>query len=66
MAQANTKYDAMLRRRSTRKGREKGCHLYIPAEELRKAGVDPDGPPPYFRTWGRGRGSIMVRLYREP
>jgi hypothetical protein len=64
--QANSKYDAMARRRAQRRGRERGCWVYVPAEELRKAGHDPAGPPPFYRTWGSARGGVMVRLYREP
>ena len=59
------RYDAAARRRSQRRGRERGCHIYIPAEELVKAGIDPAGPPPAYRTWGTSRGGVMVRLYRE-
>jgi len=59
------KYDAAARRRAQRRGRERGCSVYIPAEELVKAGIDPDGPVPFYRTWGTSRGGVMVRLYRE-
>lgn len=59
------RYDSGERRRSKRTGRERGCWLYIPAEELAKAGVDLDGPPPLYRTWGRPRGSLVVRLYKD-
>jgi hypothetical protein len=60
------RYDAMLRRRATRKQRERGCSVYIASEELVKAGIDPDGPTPWYRVWGAGRGSVLVRLYLEP
>ena len=63
---ANGRYDAGRRRRAKRDGREKGCRVYIPAEELAKAGFDPDGPEPYYRVWGTQRGGVFVRLYREP
>lgn len=59
-------YDYALRRKSRRQGRQKGCTVDIPAAELVAAGIDPDGPPPYYRVWGSPRGSILVRLYREP
>lgn len=59
------KYDHAARRRSQRRGRERGCSVYIPAEELAKAGIDPDGPAPFYRTWGTSRGGVMVRLYKE-
>jgi hypothetical protein len=64
--QTNTKYDAGARRMAQRRGRERGCWLYVPAEELRKAGVDPMGAPPLYRTWGTARGGVMVRLYPQP
>lgn len=64
------RYDALARRQATRKQRERGCSVYIPAEELAKAGIDPDGPAPFYRTWGYRRGpnsaSVIVALYREP
>lgn len=63
--QANTKYDSGARRRAQRRGRERGCWVYVPAEELLKAGHDPAGAPPFYRTWGSARGSVLVRLYRE-
>jgi hypothetical protein len=63
------KYDAMARRQSTRAGRQRGCYIYIPSEELRNAGVDVDGPPPFYRTRGYQRSasgrSVIVELYTE-
>lgn len=59
------RYDHGLRRRAQRHGREKGCRVNIPAEELAKAGFDPDGPLPFYRVWGTKRGGVYVRLYRE-
>lgn len=58
-------YDAAHRRRSKRTGAERGCWVFIPADELRRAGIDPKGDPPRYRLWGRARGSILLRLYRE-
>lgn len=59
------RYDSGIRRRTIRRGaRERGCWLYIAAEELVKAGIDPAGPPPQYRTWGSRRGSVLVRLYK--
>jgi len=58
------RYDAMQRRQSKRTGREKGCWLYVPAEELVAAGIDPNGPPPFYRTWGSARGGLLARLYK--
>jgi hypothetical protein len=63
--QRRGKYDPALRRRSTRSGRSKGCHVYIAADELERAGWDPDGPPPFYRVWGSSRGGLFIRLYRE-
>jgi hypothetical protein len=59
------RYDAQLRRQSTRGGRDRGCRVYVPAEELLKAGIDLDGPAPFYRVWGSKGGSAMIRLYRE-
>lgn len=59
------RYDSAARRRAQRHGRERGCRVFIPAEELVKAGIDPDGPLPFYRTWGTSRGGVMVRLYKE-
>jgi hypothetical protein len=39
--------------------------VFIPAEELAKAGVDPAGEPPHYRTWGTRSGGVLVRLYRH-
>jgi peptidoglycan hydrolase-like protein with peptidoglycan-binding domain len=60
------RYDAAARRRARRTGRQRGCSVYIAAEELEAAGFDPHGPEPYYRVWGMPRGSVLVRLYREP
>lgn len=64
-AVANGRHDAGQRRRALRKGREKGCSIYIPADALVKAGYDPEGPAPYYRVWGSSRGGLFVRLYTE-
>jgi hypothetical protein len=63
--QTNTKYDAAARRRAQRRGRERGCWVFVPAEELAKAGVDPADDPPFYRTWGTRSGGVLVRLYRN-
>lgn len=59
------RYDSAVRRQPRQTGRERGCWVYIPLEEIVKAGIDPDGPPPFYRVWGRERGSVLVRLYKE-
>jgi hypothetical protein len=56
-------HDHAQRRRALRKQREKGCSIYIDAGALRRAGIDPDGPPPFYRTWAGRGGSVLVRLY---
>lgn len=58
-------YDFARRRRSVRRGRERGCWVYIPAAVLREADFGPDAPPPFYRMWGGRRGSVLVRLYRK-
>jgi hypothetical protein len=58
-------YDSARRRRSERKQRERGCRIYVPQEELRKAGWPDDAPPPFYRVWGTPGGQIIVRLYTE-
>lgn len=64
------RYDALERRRSNRSQRERGCWVYIPAEELQRAGIDPRGPAPFYRTTGYQRSAnghtVIVNLYREP
>jgi hypothetical protein len=59
-------YDPAKRRRALRKGREKGCSVYIAEEELLKAGYDPADPPPFYKVWGSQSGSVLVRFYRGP
>lgn len=60
------KYDAGARRKAQRRGRETGCWVYVPSQELQTAGFAPGEPVPFYRTWGMPRGGVMVRLYREP
>ena len=59
------RYDSGMRRQSQRNGRERGCWVYVPAEELVKTGVDMFGTPPFYRVWGNTRGRVVVQLYRE-
>ncbi len=57
--------DGRKRRRATRTGRERGCHLYITAEQLAEMGFDPYGAAPAYRIWPGPRGRAAVQLYRE-
>jgi hypothetical protein len=67
---SNATYDAARRKRATRGGRDRGCRVYIAADELRAAGISPEGPPPFYRVRGYQRSknghSVIVSLYREP
>lgn len=65
MAQAG-RHDPAARRKAQRRGRERGCWVYIPAESLQRAGIDPKGPEPFYRVWAGLRGGLALRLYREP
>lgn len=60
-----TVYDYAKRRRAHRRGREKGCHVYIAADDLRRAGLDPDTWPVWYRVWAGPRGCFVVVLYGE-
>lgn len=55
--------DQGQRIKATRNGRQKGIRVYIDSESLRKLGIDPDGPAPYYRIWAGRRGSCVIRLY---
>ena len=57
------RHDTALRRRAKRSGRERGCWTYIAAEQLQAAGIDPDGPLPWYRIWTGKRGRFIVTLY---
>ena len=59
------RYDHAERKRAKRSGRETGCWAYIAAEELRRAGIDPHGPLPFYRVWAGERGRFVVTLYAE-
>lgn len=58
-------YDPAARRRGVRRGRERGCWVYVPAEVLEELGVDPRGPAPLYRVWAGSRGGLFLRFYRE-
>lgn len=59
----NGRYDHAERRQSVRRGRERGCWIYLPLAELSKTGVDVAGPAPFYRVWGAARGRVVVQLY---
>lgn len=61
----SSNYDSATRRRSKRKGRERGCWVYIPAIELQAAGYDAEEPP-HYRVWPGRRRTILVQLYTDP
>lgn len=59
------RYDSAERRLAVRKGRERGCSVYIAAEELLKTGIPLDGEPPAYRVWAGARGRVVIQLYRR-
>lgn len=65
-----TSYDPARARKSDRRGRQKGVYIYLPAAELERAGIDPSGPPPTYRTHGYKRSArghtVIVSLYPVP
>jgi hypothetical protein len=68
---AGRPYDAAARNRAQRKPRYRGVTVYIPADVLEAAGIDPDdGQPIFYRLAGYRRSrnghSVIVSLYREP
>lgn len=58
-------HDHAQRRRGRREGRQRGCRVYITAEELERAGYSRDEPPPAYRVWAGPRGRLVIQLYRE-
>jgi len=58
-----TRYDSAKRRKARRSGRERGAHIYIPAEALRALA---DEAELYYRIAGGERGRFVVTFYREP
>ncbi len=59
------RHDPGLRRQAKRTGRERGAWVYLSAEALAKAGIAPQGPAPFYRTWSGRRGRFVVTLYEE-
>jgi len=60
------RHDSGMRRRAQRKGRERGCSIYISKEALERSGLPTSGPAPFYRVWGGKRGRYVVVLYAEP
>lgn len=60
------KHDPAARRRTVRRGRERGCWLYVPAQVLAQIGIQPSDPPPFYRTWAGRKRTVLVQLYYEP
>jgi hypothetical protein len=59
-------YDPARRRRSVRRGRERGCWVYIPAAVLREIGVELERErPPLYRIFAGRRRSLAVTLYKQ-
>jgi hypothetical protein len=62
--------DTVARKRAGRRRRERGCTVYIDAEQLSRAGFPLDHDPPYYTARGYQRSknghSVIVSLYREP
>lgn len=65
LVEGHTRYDPAVRRRAVRRGRERGCWVYIALDELRKAGIDPDAPPPLYKAWGSPGGGAFLRFYQD-
>ena len=60
------RHDPGVRKRALRKGRERGCSVYLAAEQLQAAGVPLDRPL-YYRVWeAPGRPRFIINLYTEP
>jgi hypothetical protein len=57
--------DTAARKRAQRGGRLRGCSINITADELREAGIDPNGPRPWYRVVGigKGRARFVVQLF---
>jgi hypothetical protein len=43
----------------------RGCSINITADELAEAGIDPNGPRPWYRVVGigKGRARFVVQLF---
>jgi hypothetical protein len=61
---AHGRHDAAARRKAQRRGRERGCWVYISAEQLARGDLASDAFVPWYRIWGGPRGRYIVTLYR--
>jgi len=64
-----SRYDRAERRRAVRAGRQKGVTVFIPAAELRAAGIDPDSEPPWYKLTGvmsrKSSRRVIVSLWPD-
>lgn len=59
--------DVAALKRAQRRGRERGCWVYIAGEQLEAMGLDPADPAPSYRIWSaEGRPRAVVNLYPQP
>lgn len=63
MRQERSRYDRAEKRQAIRRGRERGVWVFVPAAELREAGIDPAGAAPKYRVWGQAAKGVLVRFY---
>lgn len=61
------RHDSEARRKSQRHGRQKGLTITIAASELRRAGLDPDGPAFEYRVYPGSKrdGGMQLRFFRD-
>lgn len=58
------RFDQGERKQSQRRGRERGCWVYISAEQLAQCGIDPRDDPPQYRIWAAtSRPRVVASLY---
>lgn len=60
------RHDSGVRRKAQRRGRERGCWVYLAGEQLQRAGLALGDVTPWYRVWGGQRGRYVVVLYPEP
>jgi hypothetical protein len=61
--QTNTKYDHAARKKARRSGREKGFHVYVPAEVL---GALAERDDLWYQLGGGERGRVIVTFHKTP